>query len=309
MLARASRSRQLCRAFFPECPMGSTEDAKVLALIAAAPEPGTPDDTDVFLNAMPIPDLASLWCVLQRLNRRDQTSGAWAAKLYFDHLPHRKPDRALDLALEVLRAESDKATVMQLNDKFMLALMYAHGAQMIDRIEREAKDNARLRWLLGGIHFGPDEACQRRIEAVADSRGWRADAIARRTPQHPLDYGAMSVEQLAQAWVAQYSKSDRDRDDNFSAMMDYERELREEDPDKAIDLIVGILKIEVNPVLLSLLAAGPLEDVISMETIERIEREARADQRFHAFLGGVWYYRASDELKARLDALVGDNRW
>jgi hypothetical protein len=25
-------------------------------------------------------------------------------------------------------------------------------------------------------------------------------------------------------------------------------------------------------------------------------------------LGGV-YYRASDELKARLDALVGDNRW
>src|SRR4051812_48384916 len=109
MLARGSRSRQRCRSVFLECPMGSTEDAEVLALIAAAPEPGTPDDTDVFLNAMPIPDLASLWCVLQRLNRRDQTSGAWAAKLYFDRLPHDKPDRALDLALEVLRAESDKA--------------------------------------------------------------------------------------------------------------------------------------------------------------------------------------------------------
>jgi len=26
-------------------------------------------------------------------------------------------------------------------------------------------------------------------------------------------------------------------------------------------------------------------------------------------LGGVWYYRAPDELKARLDALVGQNRW
>ena len=289
--------------------MGSTRDAEVLALIAAAPELGTPDETDHFLNAMPIPDLASLWCVLQRLSRRDQTSGAWAAMLYFDHLPHRKSARALDLALEVLRSESDKATVMQLNDKFMMALIYAHGGDVIDRIEREAEDNARLRWLLGGIHFGPDEPLRDRIEAIADSPRWRRDAVARRTPKQPLDCETMSVAELACAWVAQYSKSDRDRDENFFAMMDYEGELREEDPDKAIDLIVEILKIETNPVMLSLLAAGPLEDVISMETIDRIEREASANKRFHDLLGGVWYYRAPDELKARLDALVGQNRW
>jgi hypothetical protein len=118
----------------------------------------------------------------------------------------------------------------------------------------------------------------------------------------------MSVPELACAWVAQYSKSDRDRDDNFFVMMDYERDMREENADKAIDLIVEILKIETNPVLLSLLSAGPLEDVISMETIDRIEREASVNKRFHDLLGGVWYYRASDELKARLDALVGDSR-
>ena len=59
-----------------------------------------------------------------------------------------------------------------------------------------------------------------------------------------------------------------------------------------------------------MLAAGPLEDVISMNTIERIECEAQADnERFRDLLGGVWYFRASDELKARLDALIGDNRW
>ncbi|WP_249150842.1 hypothetical protein [Bradyrhizobium sp. JYMT SZCCT0180] len=115
--------------------MKSTEDAKVLAVVAAAPELGTPDDTDTFLNAMPVGELASLWAVLQRLSKRDQTSGAWAAKLYFDHLPHRKPDRALDLALEVLRSESDKPTVMQLNEKFMMSLMYAHGESVIERIE------------------------------------------------------------------------------------------------------------------------------------------------------------------------------
>jgi hypothetical protein len=119
----------------------------------------------------------------------------------------------------------------------------------------------------------------------------------------------MSVKELARAWVEEYSKSARDCDDNFFTMMDYEGELREEDPDKAIDLIVEILKIETNPVLLSLLAAGPLEDVISMETIDRIEREASTNKRFHELLGGVWYYRAPDELKGRLDALVGDNRW
>lgn len=289
--------------------MESTENAHLLALAAAAPDLGTPDDTDNFLNAMPVDELASLWAVLQRLSKRDQTSGAWAAKLYFDHLPHRQPDRALDLALEVLRSEPDKPTVMQLNEKFMMSLMYAHGESVIDRIEAEAKDNARLRWLLGGILLGPNEPLKQRILAIADLRGWKADDIARRTPKQPLDCQAMTLEELAREWVEQHSRSDRDRDDSFFAMMDYESELRGEDPDRAIDLIVKILEIETNPALLSLLAAGPLEDVISMETIDRIEREAQANERFRDLLGGVWYYRASDELKARLDALVGENRW
>ena len=288
--------------------MASTKDANLLALIAAAPELSTPDDSDAFLNAMPVAELASLWGVLQRLSRRDQTGGSWAAKVYFDHLPHQNPDRALDLALEVLRSETDKATVMQLNDKLMLSLIYAHGAEVIDRIEAEAKENAGLRWLMGGVYFGPGERWMDRVAALADAESWRADQLARRTPKVALDCGAMSIAELARAWVAQYSKSDRDRDDNFFAMMDYERDLREENPDKAIDLIVEILAIETNPTLLSLLAAGPLEDIISMETIDRIEREASANRRFHHLLGGVWYYRASDELKARLDALVGPHR-
>lgn len=289
--------------------MKSTDDAAALAPIAAAPEQGTSDETERLLDAMPVRELASIWGALQRLSRRDQTSGTWAAIMYFDRLPHDNAGRALDLALEVLRSESDKQTVMQLNDKFMLALLYANGESVIDRVEAEARENAKLRWLLGGINFGPGEPLQDRIAVLGDSARWRKDAKARRTPKQPLDCEAMSVAELARAWVEQYSKSDRDRDGNFFAMMDYESELREEDPEKAIDLIVAILEIETNPVLLSLLSAGPLEDVISMETIDRIEREARRDKRFHDLLGGVWYYRASDELKARLDALIGDARW
>jgi hypothetical protein len=271
--------------------MSSTEDAKVLAIMAV-PELRTPDDTDVFLNAVPVAELASVWCALQRLSRRDLIRGAWAANLYFDHLPHKMPERTFDLMLEVLRAETDKATVMQLNNKLMPSLLYAHGPDVIGRIEAEAMNNAGLRWLIGGIYFWPDEPFKDRIEAIADIEGWRADEKARKTPDHQLGCDAMSLPELARAWIEQYSKSARDRDDNLFAMMDYERDLHDQDPDKAIDLIVEILKVETNPALLSLLAAGALEDVISMETIDRIEREAAANKRFHDLLGGVWYYRA-----------------
>ena len=154
--------------------MGSTEDASTLALIAAAPQLATPDDTEIFLDAMPIPDLASMWGALQRLSRRDHTGAAWSAILYFDHLPHKRPDRALDLALEVLASESDKPTVMQLNDKFMMSLIHAHGASVIDRLEAEAQHNDRLCWLLGGIYFGSDEPFSGRIQAIADTEAWQA---------------------------------------------------------------------------------------------------------------------------------------
>jgi hypothetical protein len=288
--------------------MGSIGDTKVLSIVGAAPELRTGDDADAIFNALAVTELASVWCALQRLSRRDQTDGVWTAKLYFDHLPHEMPDRALDLALEILRSETDKATIMQLNNKLMQVLIYVHGADVIDRLETEAKNNRGLRWLLGGVLIGLDERFTNRIAAIAEVNAWRADAAAHDTPQQPLDCEALSLPELASAWVEQYSKSDRDKDDNFFTMRDYERDLRDDNPDKAIDLILEILKIEINPVLLSVLAAGPLEDVISIETIDRIEHEAAANKRFRDLLGGVWYYRASDELKARLDALIGDRR-
>ncbi|MBI5321612.1 DUF6869 domain-containing protein [Bradyrhizobium sp.] len=289
--------------------MATTEDANVLAAVTSLPELAGDEEANALFDALPVAQLASMWCALQRISRRDQTGSVWAAKVYFDHLPHDQPDRALDLVLEVLATERDKPTVMQLNDKLMLSLMFVHGTEVIDRIEMAARDNAKLRWLLGGIQFGTGKPFERRVEAIADRAAWELDDAARHRPQHPLDCETMPVPALARAWVEQYSKSDRDRDDNFFALMDFERDLREEDPDRAIDLIVEILKIETNPVLLSMLAAGPLEDVISMKTIDRIEREAKANRRFRDLLGGVWYFRAPDELKARLDALIGDNRW
>ncbi|MFK4512570.1 DUF6869 domain-containing protein [Bradyrhizobium daqingense] len=289
--------------------MGLTDDTGLLEVIVAAPQLRTPDETEAFLDPMPISELASMWCALQRVSRRDQVGSVWALKLYFDRLPHHRPQRALDLVLEVLRTEADKPTVMQLNDKFLLSLLHAHGEAVIDRIEHEAMRNDRLRWLLGGVHGAPDDPLMSRLAEHADGKAWQVDHLAQRTPREPLDCASLSTAALARAWVEQYSKSDRDQDDNLFAIMDFERDLREEDPDGLIDLVLEVLKIEANPVLLSLLAAGPLEDVINAATIDRIEREARVNERFRELLGGVWYYRAPDELKARLDALIGESRW
>lgn len=287
--------------------MVTAEDA--IAAVTSVSELKGDEDANALFDALPIPELATMWCALQRVSRRDQTGSVWAAKVYFDHLPSDRPDRAFGLVLAVLASEQDKATVMLLNDKLMLSLMFTHGAEMIDLVEVAARDNDKLRWLLGGVHFGTGKPFERRIEAIADRAAWACDDAARHRPQHPLECEAMSTPQLARAWIEQYSKSDRDRDDNFFVLMDFERDLREEDPERAIDLILEILRAETNPVLLSMLAAGPLEDVISMKTIDRIEREAAANTRFRDLLGGVWYFRAPDELKARLDALIGDNRW
>jgi len=121
--------------------MGSTEDAGMLALIAAVPERATPDETEAFLDAMPIAELASMWGALQRPGRRDQTGAAWSAILYFNRLPHKQPDRARDLVLEVLRFEPDKR-----NDKFMRSLLYAYGVAAIGRARRtRAPDELKTR--------------------------------------------------------------------------------------------------------------------------------------------------------------------
>jgi hypothetical protein len=287
--------------------MVTAEDA--IAVVTSVPDLAGDDEANALFDALPIAELTTMWCALQRISRRDQTGSVWAAKVYFDRLPCDQPDRALDLVLEVLATEQDKPTVMLLNDKLMLSLMFARGPEVIDRVEAAARDNTKLRWLLGGVQFGTGKPFERRIDDIADRAAWERDDAARHRPLHPLDCRSMSMPDLARAWVEQYSKSDRDRDDNFFVLTDFERDLREEDPDRAIDLIVEILKIEANPVLLSMLAAGPLEDVISLRTIDRIEREATADKRFRDLLGGVWYFRAPDELKERLDALIGNNRW
>ncbi|WKA29611.1 hypothetical protein [Bradyrhizobium roseum] len=109
--------------------MGSIEDADMLVFIAAVPERATSDETEAFFDAMPIVELASMWAELQRPGQRAQNGAVWPAVLYFDRLPHRQPDRALDLVREVLRSQLDKR-----DDQFMRSLLYAYGVAAIGQI-------------------------------------------------------------------------------------------------------------------------------------------------------------------------------
>lgn len=289
--------------------MSFIDDAKRLAIMPV-PGPGAPDEAIAAFDGMSIMDLASVWSALQRVGMRDQTEGTWAAERYFDSLPHEQPERALDLVLAVLATEPEKAAAMVLNGKFMAALLGAHGTSLVERIEHEARDNAKLRWLLGGIYWwGPDEELKARLKTIADIDAWDADKEAQGRPEHAIDFESLGTPELARVWVEQHGKCEKDRDDNWDNLSDYEYELKNNDPDKGLDLVIEVLKIEANGPLLSYLAAGLLEDCIGTTTIDRIEREAAANERFRDLLGGVWYSSMAEPLKARLDAIVQGRHW
>ena len=282
--------------------MDFIEDAKRVAT-QAIPGPGTPDADRRAFDAMPMAELAALWCSLQYRGLRDTTPEIWSAVLYFDHLPHEEPERSFELVLAVLRSEAHRRVKMQLNDKLMPVLV-GHGERLLGAFETEAKTNPALRWLLGGIYRWAPEALEERFEAIADEAGWRTDAAARDAAPAPIDFMRLSIAELARAWLDQHCKPVKDRDANFMELCDYEDDLKANDPDRLLDLVLEILRIERHPAVLSFLAAGPLEDLVSVDTIERIEREATASEAFCALLGGVWYYNVQPELKARLDAII-----
>lgn len=276
----------------------------------AIPGAQTPEDQQKLFDAMPLADLADTWRALQQVGLRDKTDGTRATFHYFDALPHQQPGRALDLILEILKRETDTTVLLQLGDKFTPALLFAHGPAQMDRLERDAADNPRLCWVLGSvIWWTEDEALAARLAAIADRDGWRASGDAHDERNPPIDFARLSPAELAQVWIAQNQCPDKDRDQNWMALRDYDDELRAEDPERALAVIREVLKVETNPNMLGYLAAGPLEDLISLDTIGMIEAEAANNERFKWLLGGVWYYSAPDELKARLDAIIKGAHW
>src|SRR5690242_12982509 len=61
--------------------MVTAEDANVLASVTSISELSGDVEANALFDALPISQLAMMWCALQRISRRDQTGSVWAAKV------------------------------------------------------------------------------------------------------------------------------------------------------------------------------------------------------------------------------------
>ena len=80
-------------------------------------------------------------------------------------------------------------------------------------------------------------------------------------------------------------------------------------PDDALDMIVEMLAHAADERVISMLAAGPLEDVLAYHgdaLIDRVESEADGNSRFKHALGDVWQNAMSDEVWERVKAAGPD---
>ena len=79
-----------------------------------------------------------------------------------------------------------------------------------------------------------------------------------------------------------------------------------EKPEIAWRAILEILKHELTDDQRSLLAAGPLEDLLVWHGsvfIDRIEQESKANARFNYLLGGVWRRKMPKEIWERIEKI------
>lgn len=107
-----------------------------------------------------------------------------------------------------------------------------------------------------------------------------------------------TLQKLVDAYIERYTKQYqwdkdlvlREQDLNFWAWEEFER-LLDKSPDRAWEVILSILGATTDEYTLDCLAAGQLEDLIHQHGeafIERIEEQAKRDQRFRDLLWGVW---------------------
>jgi hypothetical protein len=82
-------------------------------------------------------------------------------------------------------------------------------------------------------------------------------------------------------------------------------EIVRNDPALGWDVILQIVSESNNESVLGNLAAGPLEDLIAWhgaKFIERVEAQARRDNRFREVLAGVWQNETPHDVWARVQA-------
>lgn len=84
------------------------------------------------------------------------------------------------------------------------------------------------------------------------------------------------------------------------------------DPEAVWQAVLRIMQHELSEEQISLLAAGPVEDLLvhyGAQFIDRIEAEALRSQAFAHVLGGVWQSDTPPEIWRRIETVRGDRVW
>ncbi|MET0688871.1 MAG: DUF6869 domain-containing protein [Methyloceanibacter sp.] len=277
------------------------------------------EDVQARLKALSPEELVPAWREASTTSLRDRTDGTYAVSMYFDRLGHDEPERAVSFIDALLAQEPDNALVaLTAQEKLLGQLLHFNGPRVAGALQELALRQPRLRWLMGGATWSisggmvEDEDTKRRLLAIADKdafEAWEETYRGRETP----DFAALSVAELAPLWAETMSRSDLDRekDEHWSKLFDFQNELVNNDPLKALELVKAILEIEANPNVLGLLAAGMLEDLIPSQdgpVVDAVVAEAARNPRFRHLLGGVWFYSMSPEVTEKLEKARGGER-
>lgn len=114
------------------------------------------------------------------------------------------------------------------------------------------------------------------------------------------------IASIANGWILEHSSPNIDlqNDDKKHLYYDKLADFISNDPKRAIDIVVTMLELTVDDAVISNIAAGPLEDLISRNgpaLIDRIENEARQNRKLRYALRGVWKNLSDDSIWKRIE--------
>jgi hypothetical protein len=118
------------------------------------------------------------------------------------------------------------------------------------------------------------------------------------------------IEALVTAWLEfQHTAENTPEWTARRPVVDAFDQLCTSDPERAWTAILRVLELESDREVLAVLAAAPLEDLLSRhgeEFIERVEERARVDPAFLRILQGVWQVGITDEVWNRVRSACGE---
>jgi hypothetical protein len=122
----------------------------------------------------------------------------------------------------------------------------------------------------------------------------------------------IDLKKLAESWIKMHHtvEGSPEYTDNFWAYRQL-CDLCEDEPELCFEAIEQIRSIDKSDAILSNLAAGPLEDLLSHNGelfIDRLEKLAEKDPQIRKLLGALWQNAIPDSIWKRIK-IIADKSW